>query len=420
MRFKFFLLLLVLGIAVSFLGYFSSLISFADHVAGTGPLAESSVNYGPKPTAGTGAGVNTTAKLPDGSSCTSASQCGNEFCVHDICRSSSPFCGDGFCDSGENCASDNSACSTGYKCTNGCKLVEPAPTGGGPAPTPSPTPTPPSPTPPSPAPTPTPTPVPAPPSAPVIEVNVPVTDTVAVQEVITAVKPTDLGVSEVKTENIEVTKKGVAETSTTTSSPVLERVIEVALPTATEEPAKQILNEIKQSVSSGSSTPVSVTTRVEVFEVKEKTTEKTAFVSKITLTLKPDRDLKDVVIVEVIPKSVASSISQVIFLGEQPKVLQADPVVQWEFPEVKKDETKNLAYQVLKKIEVIETKTVAVAEAIVTPPPPAPPSAPEGISIPSYIIIVAITFLLVLVGYVIYRKFMGKSSQYKYRYKSPK
>jgi hypothetical protein len=40
--------------------------------------------------------------------------------VHDICRAASTHCGDGFCDTGESCTDDNSACSSGYACTNGC------------------------------------------------------------------------------------------------------------------------------------------------------------------------------------------------------------------------------------------------------------------------------------------------------------
>ena len=39
----------------------------------------------------------------DGSSCTLASQCSGGYCVHNICRSTSFFCGDGYCDSGESC-----------------------------------------------------------------------------------------------------------------------------------------------------------------------------------------------------------------------------------------------------------------------------------------------------------------------------
>lgn len=44
---------------------------------------------------------------------------------------SSPICGDGQCDTGEICTADNSGCSSGYACTNGCiTIVEKETTGG--------------------------------------------------------------------------------------------------------------------------------------------------------------------------------------------------------------------------------------------------------------------------------------------------
>jgi len=52
--------------------------------------------------------------------------CAGGYCVHDICRAASTYCGDGYCDSGESCSADNSACSSGQACTNGCQS-----TGGG-------------------------------------------------------------------------------------------------------------------------------------------------------------------------------------------------------------------------------------------------------------------------------------------------
>jgi len=54
------------------------------------------------------------------SPCTVDTQCIYGHCVHSFCRDSSPYCGDGHCDTGEICTSDNSGCSSGYSCTNGC------------------------------------------------------------------------------------------------------------------------------------------------------------------------------------------------------------------------------------------------------------------------------------------------------------
>lgn len=354
---------------------------------------------------GSGTGGNTTLKA-DASSCSAANECTNGFCVHSICRSTSTYCGDSFCDSGESCSADDGACSSGYACTGGCVAkATTAPSGGGGAATPTP-----KAEEKKEAPKAEEKPSAVTPPVQVVPVEVPVTNTQTIQEVITAVKASDLGVDTIKIENIQVTKTGVAEATTTTQALILEKVVEEAVKVVTEESAKQVLNEIKQAVSTGTSAPVSVSTTVEVFEVKEKTTGKTAFASKITLTLKPEEDLKDVNIVEVISKSVAASISDVIFLGEQPKVLQADPVVQWSFPEVKKDETKDLSYQVAKKIETLETKTVAVAKAVVFVEVPPKPS-----------LIFAYIFIGVILGgvavYVVYKR-IRKPGPFRYKYKS--
>ena len=49
-------------------------------------------------------------KKPDGSSCSLNSECLGGYCTHTICRSSSTYCGDGYCDTGENYSSCSEDC----------------------------------------------------------------------------------------------------------------------------------------------------------------------------------------------------------------------------------------------------------------------------------------------------------------------
>jgi len=54
-----------------------------------------------------------TVKKSDGSSCSASIECLGGYCVHNICRSTSTFCGDAYCDVGEscfNCVSDCGVC----------------------------------------------------------------------------------------------------------------------------------------------------------------------------------------------------------------------------------------------------------------------------------------------------------------------
>jgi len=62
-----------------------------------------------------------TVKATGGSSCPSDNACLTGYCVHGICRGASTFCGDGYCDTGEDCSScgDDCACASGYYCSSG-------------------------------------------------------------------------------------------------------------------------------------------------------------------------------------------------------------------------------------------------------------------------------------------------------------
>ena len=61
--------------------------------------------------------------LANGESCNSSSQCFSGYCVHNVCRVSLPYCGDGYCDIGEsnaNCPSDCGVTGGSVFATGGC------------------------------------------------------------------------------------------------------------------------------------------------------------------------------------------------------------------------------------------------------------------------------------------------------------
>jgi len=51
--------------------------------------------------------------LPENSTCSYDVACSSGFCVHGICRPTKPYCGDGFCDSGESSSSCPADCPIG-------------------------------------------------------------------------------------------------------------------------------------------------------------------------------------------------------------------------------------------------------------------------------------------------------------------
>ncbi|PKM92428.1 MAG: hypothetical protein CVU81_00500, partial [Euryarchaeota archaeon HGW-Euryarchaeota-1] len=51
-----------------------------------------------------GGSPNPPSKKANGEECISASDCNSGICLHNICRASDPYCGDGFCDNTETCS----------------------------------------------------------------------------------------------------------------------------------------------------------------------------------------------------------------------------------------------------------------------------------------------------------------------------
>lgn len=192
-----------------------------------------------------------------------------------------------------------------------------------------------------------------------------ITDTGVINDLFSSLKPSDLGVATLDASKVDVVKTGTASATTSAT----ETIIQNALSAAIDESAKQAINNIKSEISSAVSQPVAVSAKLEVFSITSKETNKTMTVSKITLTITADRDMKNVKIVEVIPKDVAKNVSDVSF-KIKPIILQADPIVQWTFDSVGKGETKDLSYTVNKKLDIIGTTTLAAGESVAAPAQP--------------------------------------------------
>lgn len=195
-------------------------------------------------------------------------------------------------------------------------------------------------------------------------VDVPVTDTKKVEEVAVSVKAADLGVSSVQTSNLEVKKTGEATKETTGEKPTLEKQIKAALEKdARDDAAKKTLTDTQSAVSFGSLKAIPVSTTVQSFSVTDKTSGKSVNVSTVSQTVKAKETLQNVKILITVPKDVAKSATELSFPGLKPKVIQDDPIIEWTIAELKAGEQAELAYQVNKKIESIDTRVVAVASA---------------------------------------------------------
>lgn len=234
---------------------------------------------------------------------------------------------------------------------------------------------------------------------PVVKVSEKVTDAITITELIAGLKPSDLGVASLDSSKVDVIKTGAVSDTTTAT----ETTVESALTAATDENAKQALAEIKETVSSSSSNAIQITTKLEVFNITSKQTNKTSVVSKITLTIKAGRDMKDVKVVEIIPKDVASSVASVVF-KVQPAILQSDPIVQWTFDSLQNGETKDLSYTVNKKLSSISSTSFAAAKISEAAQPPAQPVQPtqQPAEPADMTIVYALIAIIIIAGIAVY------------------
>jgi len=229
------------------------------------------------------------------------------------------------------------------------------------------------------------------------EASVEMTEDVEIIEALEAVTIEDLGLDEtminegkelLKSANELIAQAGIEEDvakkadllkqASVLQTEALEKLPEVdvvAEETAVAETTKEAIESVKKSATTGEAKravekvekgeAVKIEKKLKTYKITNKeVSDKEVYKSKIELKLKAEQEMKDVDIIEDIPKTVASDVNEITFLGEQPTVLQADPIVQWSFDVIKKGEEKDLSYVVDKKLEALESVTVAAAQEI--------------------------------------------------------
>ncbi len=87
----------------------------------------------------------------------------------------------------------------------------------------------------------------------------------------------------------------------------------------------------------------------------------------VSLIVKPKKDVKKLVVYEQIPKKIANSTKEINFSIKPTKIIIDDPLIMWEFADVRKGQEIDLSYKVNKRISPEELKneqpgTVVIAE----------------------------------------------------------
>jgi hypothetical protein len=115
---------------------------------------------------------------------------------------------------------------------------------------------------------------------------------------------------------------------------------------------KEQLEEIRNLlVESKDNKDIEITTNIKTYKVKNKLDNKEVFRTKIELKLKAKNDLEKIVYIQEIPKNIALDVLDIIFNITPSEVLLEDPIVKWEFNNLKAGDIKDLSYYVKNKVE---------------------------------------------------------------------
>jgi len=190
--------------------------------------------------------------------------------------------------------------------------------------------------------------------------------------------------------------------------------------------AKDEINYIINELKAGSMDTLSAEHQAEVFKIKSSYSNIANYTNRTRITIKivPSQDVTNVRILEFIPKSIASSDSMLVFtsLSGNPKVLEKDPLIEWNIPIIRRGEVKTIIFYIKGAVSNDGFKTIVAYEkqqpseptgGVVTEPQPgeeqlpteeeAPVEKPGKFSIIWPIIIIIIMGILVG-GYVVYKK----------------
>ena len=196
-----------------------------------------------------------------------------------------------------------------------------------------------------------------------------------VDSIIESIDADDLGIfGDVSTDDLEVT---VEQTITEIVTVVSDEVQSILDDVVVDELARIAIEEIVALIANQDATEVQVEQRVEVFRVTDPNSGNEVYRTRISLTITAEEDAEEITIVQVIPKDVARTVSELVFPnGMVPRVLQDDPIIEWVFEDVKAGQELDMSYIVSKKVENVSTQTLTSATPAieVTPEPTLPPT----------------------------------------------
>lgn len=103
---------------------------------------------------------------------------------------------------------------------------------------------------------------------------------------------------------------------------------------------------------------ITVVKSAKIYRITSDAGGKSTIRAKVMLTVSSRRGIYDIETMEVIPKSMSESAYGMGF-AEKPVIIEADPIVKWNFDYVPEDQAKDYAYITDKDIDSVDSKTLS-------------------------------------------------------------
>jgi hypothetical protein len=192
-------------------------------------------------------------------------------------------------------------------------------------------------------------------------------------ELLSTISPKELGYESLPADKMKAER---LNTFLTTSRLLDSSGLAPWLDLSPDQAAKDYINSLISGMNSGKLGAAGLDHKVETFRITTvySNSQASAARTRVTITIKALYDIYDLRIIELIPKSVVSSSSALIFVDKKPKMISPDPLLEWSIPSFKKGESRSFTYYIRDAVASDDFRTIAVFDALKTQVPVAAPT----------------------------------------------
>lgn len=206
------------------------------------------------------------------------------------------------------------------------------------------------------------------------------------QELLSTVQPSELGYT-----TLPLEKMKAELLNTITANTRLDSGSVSAWSSLLPAEAGAYISDLVSLLGAGSTAVLNSEHKMELFVIKTIYANNAASVyrTRVTITITAPKDLSNVRVIELIPKSVVSKASDLIFIGERPSIVSDDPLLEWKISFLRAGESRSFTFYIKDKVEQDDFKTITIYDqpkvepqqpptgSVVAGPEPWPQEFPE-------------------------------------------